>query len=176
MKLQRFISGEEPLFERAMALYEEGFPRVERRDLPDQMEKLKDKDFYCCAMTEESGEFVGILYFWESDSFVYLEHLCIDKGLRGKGFGSAALELLLKRGKTVILEIEPVLDDVTANRKRFYENNGFFYNSHSHFQPKYRKEDEDLALWIMSYGREISKEEYDEFNSFLKERVQTVGV
>ncbi len=171
MKLERFTTGKENLYEAAIRLYESNFIIDERRDSDEQKRVLTDRCYHCCALIEH-GEMVGIVFFWENDDFIYLEHLCINEDRRREGHGSNALDLLKSRGKTVILEIEPVFDEMTDKRRLFYEKNGFFLNSHLHIQPKYHIGDEDLILWIMSYGREISKAEYDAFYKFLIDRIQ----
>ncbi len=172
MTFERFKTGFEPLYERAIGLYETNFIVDERRDADEQRRVLSDSHYHCNAFMNDAKEMVGIVFYWESDTFVYLEHLCIEESYRGMGYGSAALEMLKALGKTVILEIEPVIDEITAKRRSFYEKNGFYLNPHLHIQPKYHVGDEDLILWIMSLGREISTKEYADFYKFLKECIQ----
>ena len=45
--------------------------------------------------------------------------------MRGRGYGAQALSLLGERKKTVILEIDPPNDEVSARRKAFYERAGY---------------------------------------------------
>ncbi len=170
MHLERFVTGKEPFYDRAIALCEANFDALERRDAKEQQRVLQHDCYYCCAVMDP--DFIGIAFFWETDSFLYLEHLCIDESLRKHGYGAKVLELLKGRGKRIILEIEPAVDAVTRKRKLFYEHNGFVKNDYYHIQPKYRVGDEDLLLWIMTSNGEIDQAEYDEFHAFLQENVE----
>ncbi len=170
MHLQRFTTGREPFYARAMQLYEENFAYLERRAQDAQASALQNGSYHCCAVIDE--DFVGIAFFWETEDFLYLEHLCVDVPLRKKGYGAKILDLLKARGKRIILEIEPVVDEITRKRKSFYERNGFVKNEYHHIQPKYHVGDADLLLWIMTQDTPIAREEYDAFYAFLQEYVQ----
>ncbi len=171
MELKRFLRGDECGYDYSMHLYQSNFIAAERRDSDTHLAALQNPEFFCCAVYDGDRQ-IGIAFFWESDSFLYFEHLCIDERLRAQGYGTKTLELLRERGKQIILEIEPAVDEKTTKRKHFYEKNGFFYNDYHHIQPKYRKGDADLVLWIMSDGRKITPDEYAKFNAFLKEKVE----
>lgn len=170
MHFYRITDVSDPLYGRAMALCESNFIREERRDADEQERVLGDPCYHLC--TVEDGATVGIAFYWESRDFIYLEHLCIDPELRSKGYGGRVLELFKRMGKTVILEIEPVVNEQTQKRLSFYERNGFIRNGHFHINPKYHVGDEDLVLWIMTYDRAITAEEYRVFRAFLDEHVQ----
>src|SRR5574344_2070393 len=92
------------------AVYEkmrEAFPYEERRDFSEQKKCLSDaryrlKNLVC------GGECVGFVSYWEYAETVFIEHLAIDKSLRGNGFGTAFLDEFSKRcSKKIILEVEP---------------------------------------------------------------------
>ena len=40
-------------------------------------------------------------------------------------------------------------------------------NPYPHIQPHYRKDDPDLPLVILSYGKVITQRQYDEFRRYL---------
>ncbi|MGM9642910.1 MAG: GNAT family N-acetyltransferase [Eubacteriales bacterium] len=170
MHFHRITDIGDPLYGRAMALCEANFIREERRDADEQERVMKDPCYHPC--TVEDGGTVGIVFFWESEEFIYLEHLCIDPECRSKGYGGRVLEFLKAFGKTVILEIEPVVNEQTQKRLSFYERNGFVRNEHFHLNPKYHVGDGDLVLWLMTYDRPITKEEYRTFAAFIEEHVQ----
>lgn len=69
----------------------------------------------------EGETFVGILLHWEEEGFSYVEHFATDPALRGQGLGARALELLNSRGKSVVLEIDPPVDELSIRRKGFYQ-------------------------------------------------------
>ncbi len=164
------IDASHPVYSEVMALYERAFPYIERRDLSEQARIMEFKEYVLEAIIQ-GEEPLGFISYWRSEEFIYLEHIAIMESARGRALGTAALKYLCKTGLPVILEIEPVVDEVTKKRLHFYSKNGFVMNTHEHIQPKYHRGDGDLRLLIMSSEREISAEEYRRFYEFLKEKV-----
>ncbi len=171
MQFQRVTSNQDVLYAEGIALYERSFITAERRDADEQRRIMQESDYHFDAIVESDG-LCGVVLYWESDDFIYLEHLAILESLRGKSIGTQALEYLKSKGKMIIIEIEPVVDEMTARRRAFYERNGFFVTSHHHIQVKYRFEDSEVELWILSLGRIISAEEYEAFYEYLLRKVQ----
>lgn len=171
MKLERLSEQNQKYYAAAKALYEEAFPVLERRDDLEQARIMQNPAYHFDFITDEDG-FVGIMLYWETDSFVYLEHFAILPELRCKGKATAALGILEEQSqKTVILEIEPPCDDTSIRRYRFYQRSGFVMNPHEHLQAKYHLGDADLYLKILTYPREISKDEYAAFRKFVDAEV-----
>ena len=85
----------------------------------------------------------------------------------GQHCGSRALELLGQRGKPVILEIDPPIDDISLRRKGFYERAGYQENPFTHVHPPYREGFAGHPLVVMSYPRQLEREEYDRFYQYL---------
>ena len=123
MYLKRLKTTAEPLYTPAIELYESAFPTVERRDEAEQLRVMAKDDYHFELIMTEAG-FCGIMLYWETAEFLFLEHFATLPALRGQGIGSAALELLKAKGKTVILEIEPPVDTLTRCRRGFYERCG----------------------------------------------------
>ena len=65
--------------------------------------------------------FVGLVLYWETAEYLYIEHFCILPALRNHHYGQRTLELLAEFGKTLILEIDPPMDAIACRRKMFYE-------------------------------------------------------
>ena len=171
MKLERLSEQNQKYYAAAKALYEEAFPVLERRDDTEQARIMQNPAYHFDFITDEDG-FVGSMLYWETDSFVYLEHFAILPELRCKGKATAALGILEEQSqKTVILEIEPPCDDTSIRRYRFYQRSGFVMNPHEHLQAKYHLGDADLYLKILTYPREISKDEYAAFRKFVDAEV-----
>lgn len=170
MRLQRLTDGGSELFDQAFALYEDAFPYAERRDKAETLRALKKDQYRFCVLTEED-RFIGIMLFWVTGKVLFLEHFAIRKNLRGKGYGSAALALLKEMDLPIILEIEPPEEDYQIKRYDFYKRNGFVMTPHHHVQAKYHLGDKDLVLKILSYPDPVSREEYDDFYSFLMREV-----
>ena len=71
--------------------------------------------------------------------------------------------------KTVILEIEPVVDEPTARRFRFYEKLGFRTNPYRHTQHLYHEDDpRGFMLTVLSYPGTITQPQYDRFDRDLR--------
>ncbi len=171
MKLERLSCQNNKYFAPAMALYESSFPVLERRDEKEQSRIMKNPAYRFDLITDKNG-LVGIMLYWETESFVYLEHFAILPELRCKGKATAALGILKSQSqKSIVLEIEPPCDDTTIRRYNFYRRNGFVMNPHKHLQAKYHLGDDELELNILTYPCEISKDEYAVFRKFLDAEV-----
>ena len=154
----------------AYNLYQNSFPYLERRDDSGHALIMQKPDYHFDGIID-NGELLGVMLYFERDSFIYLEHFAVFPEKRGNGIGAKGLEILKNKGKTVILEIEYPVDEITTRRFNFYKRNGFKLNDHYHIQAKYHTGDDDLALKILSYPNVISKTEYQEFKDYLNNEV-----
>ena len=170
MRLERLSKNNEHLFNSAFSLYESAFPREERRDMPEQKRAMNNPDYHFDLIIQDR-ELLGVMLYWETDSFVFLEHFTTMPKVRGNGYGAAALDLLKAKGKTILLEIETPTDEMTHRRYEFYKRNGFVMNPYYHIQAKYHLGDEDLELKILSYPRELTKEEYRGFYEYMTREI-----
>ena len=57
--------------------------------------------------------------------------------MRNKQYGRKVLSLLGGKQKTLILEIDPPVDNISKRRKGFYERCGFIENSFQHIPVSY---------------------------------------
>lgn len=170
MRFERIRSGEDPRYGEAMALYQRSFPLFEQRYPQVQLAVMPQEEYHF-TLLYEGEDFAGLLLYWEADSFCYVEHLCITESMRGKGCGSRALALLRKKGKKMILEIDPPVDPVSQRRQRFYERAGYQANPYPHIHPPYRTEYAGHPLVVMSCPGGLSEQEYDCFYQYLKQMV-----
>ena len=164
----RDING--PLMESALALYRSSFPVHELRLPPDQREVMGDSRYHfdlCLA----DGALAGLILYWDFDSYIYVEHFCVEPSLRGHGLGALILSELAMRNKPIILEIDPLTDDVAVRRKDFYERCGYVANPFAHVHPPYQAANQGHELIVMSYPRAISQSEFDTFTLDLREKV-----
>lgn len=164
------IYADDNLYDWAMALLAVSFPPEERREDILQRQALSHPDYRLQAIMD-GDEPVGVVGYFDAPNFIYFENFCISPSKRNGGYGSQTLKLLTSLGKTFILEIELPTDELTRRRKAFYERNGMVVNTYSHVQPHYRKDDPDLPLLVLSYGRQITRSQYDELRSYLDENV-----
>ena len=173
MRFQRVTSREDPGFERAMALYAVSFPLHEQR-LPDSQCRILGLEAYHLEQIMEGDRFLGALFFWETDTFIYVEHFCMEPDLRGQGLGQKALALLGERGKTVILEIDPPVDEISQRRKGFYLRCGFRENPCRHVHPAYRPAYQGHELVVMSCPGKLEQGDYDDFFAYLRDTVMGI--
>lgn len=172
MRLERLSKVNIHLFDRAFELYKSAFPVEERRD-DDEQQRVLGKSDYHFDLIRNDDELIGVMLYWETDSFVFLEHFTTLPELRGAGYGKQALDLLKGKNKVILLEIEPPVDNLTQRRYDFYKRNGFVMNPYYHIQAKYHLGDEDLELKVLSYPRML---ENDEYRSFYEYMTREIGI
>ena len=162
VKFERLRTSENKLYYKAMELYKISFPFHEQRKSSLQAEILKNKEYQ-----------FNIILCWETDNFIYVEHFCIFPEMRNNRYGQRALELLNKKGKTIILEIDLPIDEISIYRKAFYERVKYKTNNYEHIHPPYHEKFNGHNLIVMSYPEKLSKMEYDKFNHYLRNNVMS---
>ena len=170
MHFTRLHSSKTPLYEQAMALYHVSFPPHAQRESSSQLAILRD-DAYQFQLIYEADSMVGILLFWETNTWIYVEHFCIAPNKRNLGYGEKALALLAERGKPIILEIDPPVDEFSIRRKGSYERMGFHENDFAHVHPPYHPQYQGHPLVVMSRPASLHAAEYELFAQYLKETV-----
>ncbi len=170
LSARRLCSTADPVFAECWQLYESAFPEAERRSLACQRVAMAEQGagaFHCLRLMQ-GGEFVGILFYWKTQAFIYVEHLAVCPGRRGQGMGHLALELVCGQGLPVILEIEPVEDAATERRWRFYRSAGFHRLPYPHLQPLYHRGDTPMALELLSFPHAMSASEVAAYEDFMR--------
>lgn len=170
MILERVKDIAHPMYNQALKLYQISFPHHEQREKRSQ-EKILSDDEYNFMLIYDEDVFVGLLLYWEQEEFIYIEHFCILPEMRNKQYGQKALTLLSEQNKTLILEIDLPVDDISKRRKKFYERCGFTENFFTHTHPPYHKETEGHRLVVMSCPKQISQCLFDNFSDYLNNRV-----
>ena len=170
MNLERIADSTHPLYHRAMDLYHGSFPTHELREASSQKRILEDDEYHFTLVCDE-GAFVGLVLYWEWETNIYIEHLCTLPEVRNKGYGRRVLSMLEEAHKTLILEIDPPVDELSRRRKGFYERCGFAENPYEHIHPPYHWGNSGHELVVMTWPGRISREEYNAFARYLHERV-----
>lgn len=151
IQLVRLETFEELENHSAMNLYAESFPPTERRTASIMKKLMQNEPLFHCMILQRGSDCVGLMFYWQFESCIYLEHLAIEPRFRGQGVGTRALLLLQKISSFIILEIEPVADAVTQRRWKFYQHCGFHRLPYKHIQPLYQGEGAPLSMELLSY-------------------------
>ncbi|MEF9950239.1 MAG: GNAT family N-acetyltransferase [Mucinivorans sp.] len=164
----RVTSPSAPNYQAAQALYHAAFPVHERRSEEAHRATLTDDAFFAYTIYI-GGQFAGILYFWRWANYSYLEHLATVPELRGQNIGGQALEQWKnnENGRTLMLEIEPPLDEITHRREGFYLRHAMQINTHKHLHPSYSPLTVTHELRVMSFPQLLTDEQFVDFRNYL---------
>ena len=134
--MMELVKAENGYMDALKELYLTAFPEAERKPL-DMMERLAAEGKMELLAILEDGKFVGLdlNMLLPGRDIALLDYFAIRADLRGGGYGSRALALVLERfrGKRMIFEIERPDDtapnaEERARRKHFYLKNGLQEN------------------------------------------------
>jgi len=148
-------------------IYTVSFPIHEQREQFQQIAAFKDKRYHLIIKID-GDNLVSFIAYWDFKDYVYIEHLAVNPELRGRNKGSELLEDFAEMiSKTIILEIDPPINDTAKKRLKFYEKLGYEINSYIHFHPAYKEELTPHELVVLSLNRKLTKDEYYDFYSDL---------
>lgn len=170
MHFVRLKTYQDELYMKSMELYKNSFPFHEQRNLLSQREILNNEEYNFDLIYDETN-LIGIILFWETQDFIYIEHFCISPEMRNRQYGQQALELMNQKGKTIILEIDPPVNEISKRRKNFYERVQYKSNEFEHIHPPYHEGYKGHSLVVMSYPNKLSENEYNKFNQYLRKVV-----
>lgn len=151
LRAERIRTEQDAGYAALLRLMEISFPQEERRSEPQHRRALTEDDFHCLLLREE-GQVAGLLTYWLHRDFAFVEHLAVNPERRGRGLGHRIMHLLgedLCPGVPIILEIEPVCDEMTARRLRFYESCGFVCLPDAHVQLPYHAGGSPLPMELL---------------------------
>lgn len=156
------------MFEEFWALYTEAFPEQQRRKESQQRDLIAFEKKYHLEMIDFEGKIVGFLAYWDLESFIYIEHLAIDKSMRGKGLGGKVVkEFTQKWDKEILLEVEPPTDEISKKRIDFYKDLGFHLNHFPFLQPPYDPQYPQIPLLFMTYKQTYTRPAFSIFKTKL---------
>ncbi len=168
LSAQRILSREDPLFAAKQKLYLESFPAYQRRSVFDQELVFRQPTYRLDAWLAD-GEFAAFMSWWEFPDMRYVEHLAVAAEKRSSGIGSALLQIWLPSLPTpAALEIDPVVDELTARRLAFYERLGFVKNSITHNVPSFINPEETTPGELLTWPRPFSDDDYARLQKHLK--------
>ncbi len=110
-------------------LYESAFPEAEKKPFAAMEALAAEGKMELMALVDR--EWVGLAFFMLSEKTVILDYFAISDVLRGGGYGSKAVSMIIERfqDKKLIFEIERLNEgaknaEERARRKAFYLRNG----------------------------------------------------
>lgn len=164
MIFKTVISNNSSDFKEAFDIYTESFPDYEIRTLKSQEQLVSDENYSLQVIKNDNlTETIGILFSWQTDEFIFVEHFAISKNERNKNLGSKILKHLISTTDLpIILEIDPPIDDISIRRKGFYERLGFTLTKYSYTHTGFKKVPSPHDLKIMTY-KEIDENLYNKF-------------
>ncbi|EIU7558287.1 GNAT family N-acetyltransferase [Providencia rettgeri] len=151
-------------------LYDKAFPLYEQRSYQGRKAVLGQDDYYLYYFAN-SSIFVGFIGCWKINDYFYIEHFAISAELRGQGYGQKVLKQFCGNVGKVILEIDPVIDEISKKRLNFYQHCGFQRNRYSHTHPSYYPENKPHQLEVLSYPSAISDDAYRLFAHQLQQTI-----
>lgn len=163
MKIHRIINQNDKWYKEFHSFYTVSFPIHEQRNEIQQTEAFADGRYHLDCYIEDN-RLQAFVAYWDFQTYSYIEHLAVHPDLRGQSVGTKILSQFINAASSlVLLEIDPVIDEVSAKRFRFYQHLGFIENPYPHYHPAYDKRFEPHHLTVLTYPRVISQDEYNRF-------------
>lgn len=133
----------------------DSFPSEEYRDLNDWAAYTQNRPEFCNHVILDGTTRIGLLSYWNFETFYYVEHFAIDSQYRNYKYGSRVLALILETlDKAIVLEVEKPVTELAQRRISFYERNEFVLSEYEYQQPPYRKGEEWLPMCLMIHYKE----------------------
>ena len=143
-------------------LYEQAFPAHERRPWNEQLHLIKTGQLHADSICINEA-FIGFIFYWQLNNFVFIEHFAIVENARGKGTGSAILKTFTERFSAIILETEPPETNADAIRRiQFYERAGFVLFDEVYLQPSYTKSGAYFPMRLMYHKPDTGKINFEQ--------------
>ncbi|MBD8390308.1 GNAT family N-acetyltransferase [Dysgonomonas sp. BGC7] len=162
------IKGEEDkYYKQFLSVYKSSFPVFEQRSQEQQSAAFKNNS-YCLVALVKGDKLASFISYWEFDDYIYIEHLAVNSELRGQNIGSFTLSKFAQNNrKILLLEIDPLVDEVSKRRLCFYKKLGYKVNPYHHHHPAYRQGYDSHELLVLSLSEVLSENMYNRFYSDL---------
>ena len=158
-------------WDKVWSVYEESFPIAERRKMDDHKRAFANSHFHPLSVWED-GLLLGIVFYWEWDKYRYIEYLAVSPDLRGHGYGFQIIKHIRDSQHTIILEIDPLENELSVRRLQFYERAGFTLTPYRFMHLPYRLNATSQELLILSYPKMITKDQHIDFLNFIDNHVR----
>ncbi|RXZ80568.1 GNAT family N-acetyltransferase [Paenibacillaceae bacterium] len=159
-------------FDEVFRIMEASFPRCERRSYEGQQELLDNPHYRLLTEKDAEGKVIAFLAGWEFANFRFIEHIAVDRAIRGGGLGSKLMNKYCRESdKPVLLEVELPDDEMAQRRIGFYERLGFHLNDFDYIQPPLQAGEPEIPLLIMTSPERITAEQFRTYREVLYREV-----
>ncbi|TWP22732.1 GNAT family N-acetyltransferase [Apibacter muscae] len=136
-------------------LYEESFPKNERRPKERMLNVYKDEPKFQILLAWSENNPVGFFNYWDLGTFIFVEHFAVCSKHRNKGYGSKILNSIKSKvSKPIILEVELPIEEMAKRRIIFYEREGFtLWDKVNYNQPSYYNDGKSYPMKLMALGK-----------------------
>lgn len=157
------LKGDE--FEQFYQILLNNFPSKEIKDYDYMKETFFNQSYQVLCLKNDQEQIVGVMSFYLSDDFRFIDYFAIDGSFKGHGAGSSMLQHFISLDdKIVLLEVEHPGDLISQRRIRFYQRNGMVLNDqYDYFVPPVRSLKHRLYFYLMSSSKGLSLDEYHKF-------------
>jgi ribosomal protein S18 acetylase RimI-like enzyme len=150
-------------------LYQNSFPEEERRT-EEELLKTFANPLFCPHQIIVDQSFVGLFNYWKFPDFYYIEHFAIIPEIRGNGIGKKIIDEFMLN-KTVVLECEPAIDELSLRRLNFYTNLGFLIFPFKYIQPPYSSKKPSIELLLLSNSKILSQDFFEQMSTKIANEV-----
>lgn len=137
------------------------FPTKEIKDYEYMKDTFK-KGCYKVLTLKEENKIIGVLSYYFSGEYVFVDYFAINGNHKGKGLGSKMLKYFMAMvDSKVILEVEYPENEQSQRRIVFYQRCGLILNDqYNYFVPPVRNLKQRLYFHLMSYPTAITENEF----------------
>lgn len=169
MKLKQITKQE---FNTFFKLLTADFCYEEHKNKEKEFEAVISNPLFNASFININNKDVGYICFWDFGNFIFIEHFAIFKHLRCQGLGTMFCEWFFKQyKKPIIFEVEKPTNTQTRRRINFYKKLNIVFNEFEYTQPSYHNGNDSIPMFIASYKKPISLNEYNSYISTIKKYV-----
>ena len=143
--------------EKIIDLLKETFSNCELRSDESQKKAFLHTNYrisYCMC----NDDIVGFVLWWDFDSIIFVEYLCVANNYQHNYIGSSLLDSLTTIRKMIVVEVAK-----DKNKKKFYKNNNYVYNKRKYDPIPLNNDSNVNNYYIFSYKRALTNLEYSSF-------------
>lgn len=163
-------------FDQVFDIMKTSFPEDEYRTYQEQKALLDVPEYQIFVLRDDAGgQIKAFIAVWDFNTAAFIEHFAVNPQYRNGGLGSKMLnELSDKLGKMIVLEVELPENQMAARRIEFYRRNNFFLNEYPYTMPALAKNRNAVNMKIMTLGRSVTQEEFNNIKTLLYSKVYKV--